>query len=50
MSACEEEYLNNTGNNIGETIMAVDFKKEYKEFYLSKDKSEIVTVEGDFHE
>lgn len=30
--------------NFGEAAMAFDFKKEYKEFYMPKNKPEIVTV------
>ena len=30
--------------NLGEAAMAFDFKKEYKEFYMPKNKPEIITV------
>ncbi len=29
---------------MGEVIMAFDYKKEYKEFYMPKNKPSIVTV------
>lgn len=40
----ERSELNKTMQKFTEVIMAFDFKKEYKEFYMSKNKPEIVNV------
>ena len=37
------KYLIDFGN-LTEVVMAFDFKKEYKEFYMPKNKPAIVTV------
>ena len=39
-----EDVLNKSSINKEDTIMAFDFKKEMKEFYMPKNKPEIVTV------
>lgn len=40
----ERSELNKTMQKFTEVIMAFDFKKEYKEFYMPKNKPEIVNV------
>ena len=40
----ERDILKVTTGKLKEAAMAFDFKKEYKEFYMPKNKPEIVTV------